>query len=535
MEETGQKSGSSLEAHGLLGLKAVHWNHDAPDLYACALERKEGVLSEGGALVVQTGEHTGRSAEDKFIVCDEESEGVIWWEANKKMTPDHFRRLQDDMLGFAKGREVFVQDLYAGAEEAHRIKTRVISEYAWHSLFIRNLLVVPEKGDIATMTPDLTIIDFPSFHADPKKYGARSPTIIALDLKNKIVLIAGTSYAGEIKKSVFSVLNYHLPAKNVMPMHCSVNVGKEGDSAIFFGLSGTGKTTLSADPERQLVGDDEHGWSEEGLFNFEGGCYAKMINLSKEAEPQIYSATQRFGTVLENVVMDEEHHLDFSDGSLTENTRGAYPISFIPNIIAKGSAPPPKTVIMLTADAFGVLPPIAHLTAADAMYHFLSGYTAKIAGTEKGIDEPQATFSACFGKPFMPRHPGIYGKLLRDFINKHKVSCWLVNTGWTGGPYGVGHRMPIGDTRKLLKAALSGELLKAPMRRDPFFGFEVPESAPDINPIILNPRAAWDDEEAYDKQAQALVRMFMDNFAQFRNHVDEEVLAAALSLAEAAE
>ena len=533
MRETGRKSQITLQAQGWTDLAAIHWNHEAPNLYELALSRGEGLLSEKGALVVKTGEHTGRSARDKFIVCDKKSESAVWWDANKKMTPDHFARLHDDIRHWAKGKEIFVQDLYAGADKTHRMATRVLSEYAWHSLFIRNLLIEPDEESFASWTPELTIIDFPSFRADPERHGARSSTIIALDLSRNLVIIAGTSYAGEIKKSVFSVLNYHLPEKDVMPMHCSVNVGRDGDAAIFFGLSGTGKTTLSADSERALVGDDEHGWSSDGLFNFEGGCYAKLIRLSAEAEPEIHATTQRFGTVLENVVMDGARRLDLDDGSLTENTRGAYPISFIPNIVGGGCAGQPKTIIMLTADAFGVLPPIARLSAAHAMYHFLSGYTAKVAGTEKGVLEPEATFSACFGAPFMARPPQIYGNLLRSFIARHGVDCWLVNTGWTGGPYGVGERMPIRDTRALLKSALSGALRHAPMRRDPFFGLDVPEKAPGVHAVLLDPRAAWRDKGAYDKQALKLLRMFEKNFEKFASQVDKDVLRAAPSLAAA--
>jgi len=412
---------------------------------------------------------------------------------------------------------------------------RVVTEYAWHSLFIRNLLIRPSREALATFEPRMTIIDLPSFRADPARHGCRSETVIAIDLTRMIVLIGGTSYAGEMKKSVFTVLNYLLPARGVMPMHCSANAGAQGDVALFFGLSGTGKTTLSADASRTLIGDDEHGWGPHGIFNFEGGCYAKTIKLSREAEPEIYAATERFGTVLENVVLDENRVPDFHDGSRTENTRCAYPLHFIPNASKTGRAGQPKNIIMLTADAFGVMPPIAKLTPAQAMYHFLSGYTAKVAGTEKGVVEPEATFSTCFGAPFMPRHPSVYGNLLRDLIARHNVDCWLVNTGWTGGAYGVGHRMPIRVTRGLLAAALDGSLREAQFRTDPNFGFAVPVNVPGIDAAILDPRATWADRAAYDAQASRLVGMFVENFAKFEAHVEADVLNASPQLRQAAE
>ncbi|MGF2226342.1 phosphoenolpyruvate carboxykinase [Brucella sp. NF 2653] len=410
-----------------------------------------------------------------------------------------------------------------------------MTEYAWHSLFIRNLLIRPSQEALASYVPEMTIIDLPSFKADPERYGVRTETVIAVDLTRKIVLIGGTSYAGEMKKSVFTALNYILPAKGVMPMHCSANEGPNGDTAVFFGLSGTGKTTLSADPTRTLIGDDEHGWGEHGVFNFEGGCYAKTIRLSAEAEPEIYATTQRFGTVLENVVLDENRQPDFDDGSLTENTRCAYPLDFIPNASKSGKGGQPKNIIMLTADAFGVMPPIAKLTPAQAMYHFLSGYTAKVAGTEKGVTEPEATFSTCFGAPFMPRHPSEYGNLLRKLIAEHKVDCWLVNTGWTGGAYGVGKRMPIKATRTLLAAALDGSLNNAEFRIDPNFGFAVPVEVPGVESSILDPRSTWADKVAYDAQAKKLVDMFVSNFEKFESHVDHEVKDAAPAIRMAAE
>ena len=435
-----------------MGLHAgsVNWNAGAAELFERAIARGEAQVSAHGALVVETGQHTGRSPSDKFVVRDAETEPRIWWDNNKPMTPEAFALLKADFLAHAKGRDLFVQDLHGGADPEHRIETRVICEYAWHALFIQHLMIKPDMAEYEGFRPKLTIIDLPSFKADPKRHGVRSETVIACDLTQGLVLIGGTSYAGEMKKSVFTVLNYLLPEKGVMPMHCSANMGPEGDTAVFFGLSGTGKTTLSADASRTLIGDDEHGWSQRGVFNFEGGCYAKVIKLSKEAEPEIFATTQAFATVLENVTMDRATRLlDLDDGSKTENTRAAYPLSAIPNACATGLAGQSKNIIMLTADAFGVMPPIAKLTPSQAMYHFLSGYTAKVAGTEKGVTEPQATFSTCFGAPFMPRHPGEYGALLRDLIAKHNVTCWLVNTGWTGGAFGTGKRMPIKATRAL--------------------------------------------------------------------------------------
>jgi len=509
-------------------IQATWWNLLAPRLYEMAIARGEGALAAEGPLVVKTGKHTGRSARDKFIVRDSSTEETVWWDKNESMTSAHFAALYADMAAYAEGRELFAQDLCGGAAAEHRINVRVVTEYAWHSLFIRNLLVRPKAEELRGFAPDFTIVDLPGFAADPERHGCRSETVIACDFARRVILIGGTSYAGEMKKSVFTILNYLLPPKNVMPMHCSVNVGEDDASAIFFGLSGTGKTTLSADAARTLVGDDEHGWAHDGVFNFEGGCYAKMIRLSKEAEPEIYSTTKRFGTVLENVVMDPETRtLDLDDASLAENSRGAYPIHFIPNASATGRAGHPKNIIMLTCDAFGVMPPIARLAPAQAIYHFLSGYTAKVAGTEKGLGkEPQATFSTCFGAPFMPRHPAEYGALLQRLIKEHGVDCWLVNTGWTGGPYGDGERMPIRASRALLNAALDGRLAAAPMRVDPIFGFEVPETAPEVVGKMLRPRDTWADPAAFDAQAQKLAAMFEENFAVFAPHVDDDVRAA---------
>jgi phosphoenolpyruvate carboxykinase (ATP) len=525
----------SIDTIGLKSVETVRYNCSEAELYEFAIRRGEADLTAHGALRALTGQHTGRSAKDKFVVRDGDTDSQIWWDNNKAMSPEHFDVLHKDFLAHVEGMELFVQDLVGGADRANRLPTRVITEYAWHSLFIRNLLIRPDAGELDGFAPELTIIDLPSFRADPERHGTRTDTVIAADLTRGLVLIGGTSYAGEMKKSVFTVLNYLLPERGVMPMHCSANAGPDGDSAVFFGLSGTGKTTLSADPKRTLIGDDEHGWGENGIFNFEGGCYAKTIRLSAEAEPEIYATTQRFGTVLENVVLGPDRTPDFDDGSLTENTRCAYPLHFIPNASDTGLAAHPNNIIMLTADAFGVLPPIARLTPAQAMYHFLSGYTAKVAGTEKGVVEPEATFSTCFGAPFMPRHPSEYGNLLRDLISRHGVSCWLVNTGWTGGAYGAGSRMPIKATRALLSAALDGSLNTAEFRTDPHFCFEVPLTVPGVDTAILDPRGTWADGTAYDAQAKRLVGMFVDNFGKFEAHVGGDVLGAAPRVAVAAE
>jgi phosphoenolpyruvate carboxykinase (ATP) len=529
MDQSGYKiSKHGLDGQGITNLKAAYWNLRPARLYEFAVANEGAEITAQGALRVKTGQHTGRSAQDKFIVRDDSTENVVWWDNNKSITTEQFDALHAEMLAHLDGKTVFVQDLFGGADPIHRLPTRVVTELAWHSLFIQNLLIEPKASELDDFNPEFTIINLPSFKASTERHGARTETMIAVNFAKKIVLIAGTSYAGETKKSVFSMLNYTLPEKRVMPMHCSVNVGKDDDAAVFFGLSGTGKTTLSADPNRTLIGDDEHGWSESGVFNFEGGCYAKMINLSAEAEPEIYATTRRFGTVLENVVMDEQtRELDFNDNSLAENSRGAYPLSFIPNASETGCAGHPKTIIMLTADAFGVLPPISRMTPSQAMYHFLSGYTAKVAGTEKGVTEPEATFSTCFGAPFMPRHPSEYGNLLRELIAEHDAKCWLVNTGWTGGAYGIGKRMPIKETRALLSAALDGSLNAVEFRKDPNFGFEVPVSVPNVDQSILNPRDTWQDKDAYDAQAQKLVKMFVANFEKFINHVGDDVRAAA--------
>jgi phosphoenolpyruvate carboxykinase (ATP) len=524
-----------LTQQGIATGAETFWNLQTAPLVEHAVRRGEGLLAKEGPLVVRTGRHTGRSAQDKYIVKDQVTEGTVWWgDTNRAMAPEAFDRLYDDFLiALADKDQLFVADVYGGSQPEHRVRVRVINELAWHNLFIRTLLVRPRPDELAGFEPEYTVIDLPSFRADPKRHGCRSETVIAVNFAKKVILIGGTAYAGEMKKGVFGLLNFILPPQGIMPMHCSANIGPKGDTAIFFGLSGTGKTTLSADPNRTLIGDDEHGWSDTAVFNFEGGCYAKMIRLSAEAEPEIFATTRRFGTVLENVVIDPlTRELDLDDASLAENSRGAYPIDFIPNNSAENMGPLPKNLVMLTADAFGVLPPIARLTPDQAMYHYLSGYTAKVAGTEIGVTEPQATFSTCFGAPFMPRHPSVYGNLLKERIAKGGVDCWLVNTGWTGGKYGVGRRMPIKETRALLNAALDGSLKSASFRQDPNFGFDVPVAVPGVDSSILEPRSTWSDPAQYDATAAKLVDLFVENFAQFADHVDEGVRRAAPKVAE---
>lgn len=501
-------------------------NLSSPALVELALERGEATLAHGGALAADTGQFTGRSPADKFTVRDTETESTVaWGKVNQPLSEAHFQTLKHDMLEFPHPRELLSQDLYAGTDPATRLRVRVITEYAWHSLFAQNMFV-REEGLAFGNKVDLTVIDLPSFRADPARHGCRSETIIAASLGEKLILIGGTEYAGEIKKSVFSVLNYLLPARGILPMHCSANVGPDGRSALFFGLSGTGKTTLSADASRTLVGDDEHGWSDTGIFNFEGGCYAKIVNLTPEREPEIYGTTARFGTVLENVVLEpQSRRVAFSDVSKTENTRASYPISFIPNASPTGRADHPSAVVFLTADAFGVLPPISRLTAEGAMYHFLSGYTAKVAGTERGVIEPSATFSACFGAPFMPRSPNVYAELLGEKLRQHDASVWLVNTGWSGGPYGVGQRLELTHTRAMVRAALSGALDSVPTETHPVFNLAVPTRCPEVPEGVLDPRATWSDPAAYDTQALKVARLFKSNFARFEG-VSENVQAA---------
>ena len=522
----------SLAAQGFPEPAAIHANLGTAPLIEHAVRNGEGLLAKDGPFVVATGKHTGRSAKDKFFVRDAQTEDTIWWgKTNVPMTPAQFATLKADFLqALADQDQIYVADLFGGSQSDYRVNVRVITQFAWHSLFVRTLLVRPTEDQLADFAPEYTIIDLPGFRADPERHGCRSETVIAVNFTEKLILIGGTSYAGEMKKSVFGILNYLLPAQGVMPMHCSANIGPDGDTAVFFGLSGTGKTTLSADASRTLIGDDEHGWSDTAVFNFEGGCYAKMIRLSAEAEPEIYATTKRFGTILENVVIDPvTREIDLEDATLAENSRGSYPIDFIPNASAENLGPVPQNIIFLTADAYGVLPPIARLTPEQAMYHFLSGYTARVAGTEIGVTEPEATFSTCFGAPFMPRHPSVYGNLLKERINKGGVKCWLVNTGWSGGKAtdpGI-KRMPIKATRALLNAALDGSLNNAEFREDPNFGFDVPVAVPGVDSKLLDPRGAWADAQADDKTAQDLVRKFIDNFEQFVDHVDESVRKSA--------
>jgi phosphoenolpyruvate carboxykinase (ATP) len=513
----------------------LRWNLSRAALYEEAVRRNEGLIAAGGPLVCRTGLHTGRSPNDKFFVKEPSSEPHIAWGAvNKPLDSARFDALRQDFIASLRGTELFVQDCSAGSDPQFSLPVQVVTEFAWHSLFARNLLnalsttALEGPGGAATgLQAPFTVIDSPSFKADPERHGSRSEVIIAVHLGQRLVLIGGSSYAGEIKKSVFTALNYLLPLQGVLSMHCSANVGLGGDVALFFGLSGTGKTTLSSDPERRLIGDDEHGWSDRGVFNFEGGCYAKTIRLSPSAEPQIYGTTRRFGTVLENVVVDEAtRELDLDDDRLTENTRAAYPISFIDGAVLSGVGDHPSNIVMLTADAFGVLPPIARLSPEGAMYHFLSGYTAKVAGTEKGVTEPKATFSTCFASPFIPLSPAVYAQMLGDRIARHRARVWLVNTGWSGGPYGVGSRMKIDHTRAMIRAALSGELDGVPYERDPIFNLEIPTSCSTVPAHVLQPRNTWPNAADYDRQAASLARMFLENFKRFEAGVTADVRAA---------
>jgi len=520
-----------LEDQGITGLGYVYYNRSEPELHEAAVAAGEGVTGKGGTFLVSTGKHTGRSPKDKFVVKTDNVADTIWWENNPPMDPAHFDVLYSDMLEHMKGGTYNVQDLFGGADPAHRLDVRVVTELTWHGLFIRHMLRRPEASELATFVPDFTVINCPTFKADPAKHGCRSETVIAMNFEKKLILIGGTEYAGENKKSVFTLLNYLLPEKGIMPMHCSANhaPGNPVDTAVFFGLSGTGKTTLSADTTRVLIGDDEHGWSDRGTFNFEGGCYAKTIGLDPEAEPEIYATCEMPHTVIENMVFDPETlELDFEDDSLTANMRCAYPLNYISNASDTALGGHPKNIIMLTCDAFGVLPPISRLTPAQAMYHFLSGFTSKVAGTERGVTEPEPTFSTCFGAPFMPRRPEVYGNLLRSKIASHGATCWLVNTGWTGGAYGTGSRMPIKATRALLSAALDGTLIESTFRKDVHFGFEVPISVDGVDDGLLNPRDTWSDKAAYDAQAEKLVTMFSDNFEKYVPFIDDDVKAAAI-------
>jgi phosphoenolpyruvate carboxykinase (ATP) len=518
-----------LEALGIVRSGRVHWNLSPAALYEEAIRRGEGVLAADGPFVARTGQHTGRSPNDKFIVREPSSEQhVHWGSVNKPIDEARFGALHKDMMAYLQDKELYVLDAWGGADPAYRLPIRIVNEFAWHNLFARNMfLPETDAAKLATHLPQFTVIDAPHFKADPAKHGTRSECFIVVHFGRKMVLIGGTHYAGEIKKSIFSVLNYQLPLQDVLPMHCSANVGAGGDTALFFGLSGTGKTTLSSDPSRGLIGDDEHGWSDRGVFNFEGGCYAKVIKLSREAEPQIYSTTERFGTILENVVIDAvERTLDLDDATYTENTRASYPIRFIDNAIPSGQGGHPLTVIMLTADAYGVLPPIARLTPDGAMYHFLSGYTARVAGTEKGVTEPKATFSTCFGAPFLPLNPNVYAKMLGERIATHNAKVWLVNTGWTGGPYGVGSRMKIAHTRAMITAALNGQLNDVTFQKHAAFNLDVPTSCPGVPASVLDPRTTWSDAAGYDDQARKLAGMFVENFKAFEADVSPAVKAA---------
>ena len=516
----------TLVEHGLFPIR-IHANLTPPVLIEHALRRSEGILTDHGAFTAVTAPHTGRSAKDKFLVDEPGVSDRIWWEKNARIDPAAFERLQEDVRAYLDAREVFVQDLFAGADPAYRLSVRFVTPNAWHALFVRNMFIRALPAELAQFRPGFTVLHAPDLQADPARHGTRTGTFVVISFTKKVVLIGGTRYAGEMKKSIFSALNYLLPARGVMPMHCSANIGPGGDTAIFFGLSGTGKTTLSADPTRQLIGDDEHGWSDRGVFNFEGGCYAKVIRLRPDTEPEIHAATQMFGTVLENVVLDPvTRAVNFDADTITENTRACYPLQSIPNHVPSGAGSHPRNVVFLAADAFGVMPPIARLTAEQAMYHFLSGYTAKVAGTERGVTEPTATFSACFGAPFLPLHPSVYAQMLGERIGRHGAKVWLVNTGWTGGPYGTGSRMKLSLTRAMLRAALSGVLEGGKFTRDPVFGLEVPMSVPEVPQDVLSPRGTWVDPKTYDVQARKLATMFRENFEQYRSQVPDAVAKA---------
>ncbi len=526
------RSKYGLDSLGLAGARQI-WNPSPAATVELALSRGEGRLTPGGAFLAITQPFTGRSPDDKFLVKEPGSDGKVWWgKVNRPFDPDKFERLKQDMLTYLGTKVLVIRELYACADPAHRLKVRLVSESAWHTLFAHDLFIRPSAAELADFEPNFTILHAPEFHPDPARHGTRQPpsgptAAIILNFATNTILIAGTRYAGEIKKSIFTVLNYLLPNRGVLSMHCSANTGPRGDTALFFGLSGTGKTTLSADATRGLIGDDEHGWSNEGIFNFEGGCYAKVIRLSPEAEPEIYSTLNRFGTVLENVVMDDETRaLDLDSEAITENTRAAYPIHFIANHVPDGRGQHPRNILFLSADAFGVLPPVSRLTPAQAMYYFLSGYTAKLAGTERGVTEPQATFSTCFGSVFMVHHPTVYAEMLGNLIAKHKTKVWLLNTGWSGGPYGVGARMKIAFTRAIVRAILDGSLAKVETAPDPIFGLGIPLSAPGVPARVLKPRNTWADKAAYDAKARDLAARFVENFKQFGDQVDPTITAA---------
>lgn len=519
-----------LSEFGLKNLGELYWNLSAPDLYEHAIRRKEAEIADLGALVAITAPYTGRSPNDKFVAREPSSEKNIWWgKVNVEISEENFDGLLEKMRAYMQKRELYVLDCTAGADDQFKLPIRVITENAWQNLFAQNMfLKLKNHDDPSEHSPEFTVLHAPGLHADPLLDGTNSEAFVVVHFGRKLVLIGGTSYAGEIKKSIFTVLNYQLPLKNVFSMHCSANSGSDGDVALFFGLSGTGKTSLSADPTRNLIGDDEHGWSNNGVFNFEGGCYAKVIRLSPEAEPDIYDCTRRFGTILENVVLDPKTRVpDLDDDKITENTRASYPISYIRNYVENGQGDHPKNIFMLTADAFGVLPPIAKLTPDQAMYYFLSGYTAKVAGTEKGVTEPKAAFSVCFGAPFMALHPSVYAKLLGERIQKHHAESWLINTGWSGGPYGIGKRIDIKYTRAMISAALNGSLAKVETEEDPFFRLHVPVSCENVPSGILNSRNTWGDKNAYDEKAKELAARFHTNFEQFADGVEKSILAAA--------
>jgi phosphoenolpyruvate carboxykinase (ATP) len=528
-DDAGLQGKVGLEAQGLDPKGDVHWNLVAPVLIQNAIRRDEGELADMGPFCGVTTPHTGRSPNDKFLVKEPSSEAdVDWGKVNQPFSEAQFDILLADVREYLNQRdELFIQDLYCGADPKYRLSVRYVSPSAWHMAFVRNMFIRPEATELPTFDPNFTVLHAPEFQGDPAKHGLRSSTFIVLNLAKRMILIGGTRYAGELKKAMFTVMNYYMPKQGVLSMHCSANIGKDGDTALFFGLSGTGKTTLSADPNRSLIGDDEHGWSPEGVFNFEGGCYAKVINLSPEGEPDIYRTTQMFGTILENVVLDElTRKVRFEDQSITENTRASYPLHYIPNFTKSGRGGHPKNIVFLTADAFGVLPPIAKLTRDQAMYYFLSGYTAKVAGTERGVKEPQATFSSCFGAVFLVWHPTKYAEMLGRLIDEHGSDVWLVNTGWTGGAFGVGKRMKLGHTRTMVHALLHGDLHSAPLDTDPNFGLHVPKHVADVPNDILNPRNTWSDKAAYDEQAKKLAGMFRENFSKFEKFVPESVRSA---------
>jgi phosphoenolpyruvate carboxykinase (ATP) len=516
-----------LSSHGIDAAGRVYMRPSTSVLYTHALLRNDARLAEGGPLVVDTGRHTGRSPNDKFLVREPGSEDRIWWgKVNQELDEEHFEGLREKVTSYLEGQDLYVIDSFAGADQAHRLAVRVITDSPWHALFAKTLFIDPTEEELAEHEPQALVLHAPAVEAEPETDGTRSSTFVALHPTRAEILIGGTYYAGEIKKSIFTLMNDRLPQEGVLPMHCSANVGDGGDVAVFFGLSGTGKTTLSADPQRHLIGDDEHGWADDGVFNIEGGCYAKVIRLSADAEPEIYKTTRSFGTVLENVIMDEQGVLDLEDDSKTENTRAAYKLEQIANALPTKRAGHPSSVIFLTADAFGILPPLARLTREQAMFYFLSGFTAKLAGTEIGVTEPQPTFSTCFGAPFLPQPPAVYAHLLGERLERHGATVWLVNTGWTGGPFGEGERMPIAATRGLLRAALSGELDDAEYRTDELFGFEIPTAVPGVEASLLDPRSTWRDAEAYDRKARELAQMFRDNFGQFADEAGEAVTAA---------